>query len=595
MKKVFLLMACIVPYCVSYAQHTPLEDSLQLQLSRAGSVADRMLWMWELSRYYLGQDNEKSDQYGAQIIEIADASRDRELMAKAYLYNADRCLIFSALKQNVARGIEYASKALDIARNNNLEEYQAWAYSYLAWGSRVNGEVDKAINYHNLSVSLSANSKNDSLRVLVYNALGNTYLQKGEKLLSFRNFLQALNIAEESGRTKLLQGCNSRMSSFYKSLEEYEKAKDYEFRNEQLQKANNQPYDLLDTYVSIGDLYVRTKQYDQGKKYYEKSIALSDSLKFHVYKFNGYIQIVNMYLNNNEYRKGLDYFNAHPELKDFMIKSGLGYLLDHSYGAMYTLTNLPDSAAYYLVRAEPEFEAKGSLLNKFYFYSNYAFYYKSTKNYDKAIEYWLKAKKIGNQMSSLEMQRQVATNLDSLYQLKGDYQNAHLYNTQYTLIKDSLQKLSREKDLLTLEVDSENRRKEREALRLQAETNRRHNIQYMGIVVAIAAIFVLLVMAGVFSVSKNTIRVLGFFAFIFLFEFIILLADNQIHHWTHGEPWKVLAIKIVLIAMLLPLHHWLEKKVIHYLSSQELLRMKGRGFLRKWFGKKDADLPLSNM
>jgi tetratricopeptide (TPR) repeat protein len=385
------------------------------------------------------------------------------------------------------------------------------------------------------------------------------------------------------------------MSLFYRSLEEYEKAKDYEFRNEQLQKANNQPYDLLDTYVSIGDLYVRTKQYDQGKKYYEKSIALSDSLKFHVYKFNGYIQIVNMYLNNNEYRKGLDYFNAHPELKEFLIKSGLGYLLDHSYGAMYTLTNQPDSAAYYLVRAEPQFEATGNLQNRFYFYSNYAFYYKTTKNYDKAIDYWLKAKKIGDQMSSLDMQRQVATNLDTLYQLKGDYQNAHLYNTQYALIKDSLQKLSREKDLLTLEVDSENRRKEREALRLQQETRRRHNIQYMGIIIAIAAIFMLLVMAGVFSVSKSTIRILGFFAFIFLFEFIILLADNQIHHWTHGEPLKVLAIKIVLIAMLLPLHHWLEKKVIHYLSTQQLIKVRGRGILGKWFGKKDADLPLSNM
>jgi hypothetical protein len=89
--------------------------------------------------------------------------------------------------------------------------------------------------------------------------------------------------------------------------------------------------------------------------------------------------------------------------------------------------------------------------------------------------------------------------------------------------------------------------------------------------------------------------VLGFFAFILLFEFITLLADNQIHRWTHGEPWKVLAIKIVLIAMLLPLHHWLEKKVIHYLTSQHLLKVKGRGIMGKWFKKKDADLPLSNM
>jgi tetratricopeptide (TPR) repeat protein len=595
MKRLFLLMAFAMPYCASYAQHTKLEDSLQQQLSKAANVADRMKWMWELSRFWLVQDNNKSDQLGAEIIEIADSTRDRELMVKAYLYNAERCLIFSASKQYVTRGIDYATKGLELARSSNLEDYQAWAYGYLAWGMRTNGELDKALNYNNLAISLAANSKSDSLRASVYNSLGNTYMQKGEKLLGFRNYLQALNIAEESGKQTLLQGCYSRMSSFYRSLEEYEKAKDYEFRKEQLQKANKQPYELLDTYISIGDLYVRTKQYDQAKKYYERSIALADTLKFNIYKLNGYIQIVNMYLNSHEYQKGLDYFNAHPQLKDHLVRSGLSYVLDHAYGAMYTLTGSLDSAAYYLERAEPGFETKGSPGNRYYLYTHYANLWKARKNYDKALEYWLKAKKVGDQMSSLEMQQQAVKNLDSIYQLKGDYRNAHIYNTAYTTLKDSVQKLTREKDLLSLEVDNENRRKEREAARIQEQTRRRHNLQYMGIVVAIAAIFVMLVMAGVFSVSKTTIQVLGFFAFIFLFEFIILIADNQIHHWTHGEPWKVLAIKIALIAILLPLHHWLEKKVIHYLTTQHLLKAKGKGVLGKLFKKKDTDLPLSNM
>jgi tetratricopeptide (TPR) repeat protein len=595
MKKVFLLMACIVPCCVSNAQSSQLEDSLQRQLSKAVRIEDRMRWMSELSNFYLGLHNDKSDALGAQIIEMADSSRDRELMVKAYLYNADRCLSFTILKQYIGRGIGYSSKALEIARSNNLVDYQAWAYSYLARASRSNGEADKALNYNNLAVSLAANTNNDSLKVSVYLSLGNTYLLKDEKLLAFRNYLQALNIAEENKKYTLLQNCYSRLSGFYRSLDEFEKAKDYEFRKEQLQRANNKPYDLLETYVSIGNLYVQSNQYEQAKKYYEKSIALADTLHFELYKLNGYTQIVNMYLTGKEYRKGLDYFNAHPELKEYLIKAGLDYFLDHSYASMYTLTSSLDSAGFYFARAEPSFEAKSNPLSRFYFYTNYALYYKMRKDYDRGIGYWLKAKKVADQIGSLDIMQSVATNLDSLYQLKGDFKNAHFYNSQYTLFKDSLQKLSKEKDLLSLEIDNENRRKEREALRLQAETNRRHNIQYMGIVVAIAAIFVLLVMAGVFSVSKNTIKVLGFFAFIFLFEFIILLADNQIHHWTHGEPWKVLAIKIGLIALLLPLHHWLEKKVIHYLTSQELLRMKGRGILEKWFGKKDADLPLSNM
>jgi hypothetical protein len=126
------------------------------------------------------------------------------------------------------------------------------------------------------------------------------------------------------------------------------------------------------------------------------------------------------------------------------------------------------------------------------------------------------------------------------------------------------------------EVDNERQRAEKIHAARVEETRRRHNLQYMGITAAIASIFILLVMAGAFRVSARTIKILGFFAFIFLFEFIILLADNQIHHLTHGEPWMVLAIKIVLIAMLLPLHHWLEEKAVHYLTSKSILKINRR-------------------
>lgn len=595
MKKVFLLAVFVAPFMVSYAQSTKMEDSLQRQLATATTLEERIRKMSDLAKFYLSTDNTKSEEYGSQIIAIADSSRNREMMALAYLENADRCFNLTAIKEYADRGIDYTNKALEIARNYNLTEYQAWGYSYLARGLRTSGEIDKALNYNIQAVSIAATTKNDSLKVSVIISLGNTYMQKDEKLLAFRNYLEALNIAEETNKYSLLVNAYGRMSFFYAGMEEYEKAKDYEFRKERLQREKDKKFGLLDTYSTIGTLYLRAKQYDLAKKYYEKVIALSDSLEHSMYKLSGYLQIVTMYMNSNEYKKGLEYFNAHPEVKESLIKSGLTYLVDHAYGSIYTMTGALDSAQLYFIRAEPEFESKANLINKFYFYINYATYFKARKDYDQSITYWLKARDMGDKLGSLDIQQLTVTNLDTLYQLKGDYKNAHLYSSLYAKMKDSLQKLSREKDMLSLEIDSENRRKEREALRQQQETNRRHNIQYMGIVVAIAAIFILLVMAGVFSVSKNAIHVLGFFAFIFLFEFIILLADNQIHHWTHGEPWKVLAIKIALIAMLLPLHHWLEKKVIHYLTTQELLKVKGKGIVGKWFRKKDADLPLSNM
>jgi hypothetical protein len=593
-KFVLLLLLPAWGHTTAQTQTSFFEDSVKKQLAKASLPQERINWMRVLAQYYMGLNNQLSDEYGNQMMEIADSSRDRELMAKACLYNAQRYYNFGASQEYISKGLAYSQKAFDLVRNNSMDEYTAWAYMSLARGMRNNGESDKALNYNNLALSIASATNNDSLKVSAYNSLGNTYITKNEKLLAFRNYLQALNVAETTDRQELLCACYEWISEFYASIEDYERAKDFAAKKETLETRYNKKYDLLETYTAIGLLYVRSKQYDQGRKYYEKSLALADSLKFDVYKVNCYISIVNLYLISQQYDKGLAYFNQHPEISFFLRKAGLEHYVDQAYGSMYTFLNQLDSADYYLKKAEPAFEHNATWWNKYWFYSNVALFYRKKNDLDNAILYWNKSKDIGQAMANLEVLEVASKNLDTLYQLKGDYKNALYHSSLYHRYKDSLQQLSKEKDLMTLEIDNENKRKIREARLQEEETRRRHNLQYLAITVAIAGIFILLVMAGVFRVSRTTIKILGFFAFIFLFEFIILIADNMIHGWTHGEPWKVLMIKIGLIAILLPLHHWLEEKVIHYLTTHELLQRKGRGLLGKWFKKKDAGVPTPN-
>ena len=160
----------------------------------------------------------------------------------------------------------------------------------------------------------------------------------------------------------------------------------------------------------------------------------------------------------------------------------------------------------------------------------------------------------------------------------------------YYLYKDSSEKINKEKELAQVEAADVQQRLEKEEKKKEEALRRNHNIQYMAITIGIALLFVILVVMGIFKVSENTIKILGFFAFIMFFEFIILIADNKIHDLTHGEPWKVLAIKIILIAMLLPLHHWLEHKMISYLTSHNRLTAAGH-HIRKIF-RRDSSTDL---
>ena len=44
---------------------------------------------------------------------------------------------------------------------------------------------------------------------------------------------------------------------------------------------------------------------------------------------------------------------------------------------------------------------------------------------------------------------------------------------------------------------------------------------------------------------------------------------KQIQGWTAEEPWKVLLLKIILAAGMVPAHHWLEHRVVVYLSHHK--------------------------
>jgi hypothetical protein len=89
-----------------------------------------------------------------------------------------------------------------------------------------------------------------------------------------------------------------------------------------------------------------------------------------------------------------------------------------------------------------------------------------------------------------------------------------------------------------------------------------------------------LVMMGWFKVSATTIKAIGFFSFLIFFEFIFLVFKKNIYGLTHGEPLYDLAFMIGLAAILVPLHHWLEHKVIHFLTSHHMLKLRGN-FSRK--------------
>jgi tetratricopeptide (TPR) repeat protein len=564
----FILLAGVRGVAQGSGTVDHMADSLKNLLSGAKTDAEKVYDLSELSDYFMTLDDELSGKYARQALEVAELSRDRRLITLTYLRNGNTCIGVVGLQGKLEEGLESFQHAEKEARENNLDAELSYSYTGLARLYRAKGEYEKSLNYNNLAISIASASGDDSVKTNAYISMGNTYRVRNEQLLAFRSYLQALTVAELSKKDELLSLVYGSLAEFYGGIEEYDKAIDYDMRVLAIHRADGKKLDVLSDYVNVGRMFTRKKEIDLALKMYESSIALADSMRVYNFNLNAYLAIANMYFSNNQDLRGMQYLNNHRQLLDYFINSGRGFLIDQGYGTIYTDMGNYDSAAYFFKRAEPEIEKKTNQVGKYIFYQQIGVFYKAKGENGKAIDYFLKARKIGMDMKDISILESCDQYLDSLYTRTGDFRTAYQYNTSYNKWKDSLQTMSKQTDVLKLEVESDNRRRERLAREEEENTVRRHNIQYMGLTAGLAGLFIVLVMLGFFMISPRTIRALGFFSFIFLFEFIILLTDKQIHEWTHGEPWKVILIKIFLAAVLLPLHHWLEHKVIHYLTSR---------------------------
>ncbi|GHM99682.1 hypothetical protein WSM22_11720 [Cytophagales bacterium WSM2-2] len=545
-----------------------LRDSLYAKLAKAQTPASRLQAYYNLADTYFDADPQKSDSLAFLGQATAEGTRDRKLIVRAYLRDATRFLRNNPKGSYIEKSMERLQKALAISRSERLSESLVECEIILARCYRIRGEIAKAIAANNEAVATLPEIHNDSLSVMAYNSLGLSLVNKNDMVAAFKAYLAALTLAEQTKNSSVLVICYDRLMDFYLRLKNQEKAKDYAFKIREANASKKDSFLAIRDLIRIGQVYSADKDLPMAKFYFEKAAHIADSMKAGDYKVEVKLGLVNMYIGNNRFKEGYNLILKSPEIFAYIKRIGLNYEIDKANGYFQMMLGRYDSSDLYYKRAELFYKTDAAPVPKYNFYDQYCLLFKTTKQWDKAIAIELKAKQAIETTGNIELLATAVQTLDSLYLMKGDFTTAYRYHNQYQLLHDSLQKLSKEKDLQSLEIENENKRKERETAQAEEDLRRRHNLQYMAITVVIGGIFILLVAFGLFKVSTGVVKAMGFFAFIFLFEFITLIADKQIHHLTHGEPWKILMIKIVLVAGMLPLHHWLEEKVIHYIMQK---------------------------
>ncbi len=572
MKKILALILLFFTL-KGFAQKDTTIKKLEEKLKATQSVSEKLDVVKDLANQYNFEDLKACQEILNRGIFIAEESRDREMMIKARRIAGNLYGQVAGIKEYSEKALQYTREALDLSRaiNGGFKEKILCNLQMARLQRNIQNNTE-AKKFNETALNIATDYNNDSLIVIAKLSYGNTQLAAGEKLEAFKTFISAQTSAEKSkhkDKDWLEIMVYNGLAGFYTSIEDFDKAIDYQYKSLAYAKKNNNIADMFGMMFSIGGNYSMAKKYEAAKNIYAETIRIADSLKNPDYKIQGQIGMVNTIINGPEAEKSLQFLKDHPEINDLFNKVNMAYILDFGKAQIFTLIKKYDSARHYFDLSIPVFEKYASVSALPGVYQQYARFFYESGNYAKAISYLNKSAFINDSLKISTGNKDVYEMLDSCYQKTGDYKQALLYNGLFQKAKIEADEKSRAKDILSVEIDAENQRKERLEKEEAAARDRRHNWQYMGIVFGIVTLFILLAALGLFNVPIRWVRALGFISFIFLFEFIILLADNWIHDFTHGEPLKVLAIKVVLIAILLPLHHFLEHKVIHYLTNRK--------------------------
>ena len=108
--------------------------------------------------------------------------------------------------------------------------------------------------------------------------------------------------------------------------------------------------------------------------------------------------------------------------------------------------------------------------------------------------------------------------------------------------------------------DEKLRQQEIEAAELKAKAERNHNLQYAAIAVGLITFIILfLVLSRSIIVKQKFIEFFAILGLLAVFEFINLFIHPYLANATNNSPVLMLIILIAIGALLIPLHHKLEK------------------------------------
>lgn len=396
------------------------------------------------------------------------------------------------------------------------------------------GNIDSLQQVTKEMLYVAQRSHNDTLLVHGYLNIGNYLVSKADFEAGLEFYFKALHLAEDLKLTDMVVLLNNNIGGEYEDLKNFSEALKYTKRTGQLlatQKGkpvmlvfNN--WHMAYDYLNMNNVKPVLSYLDKASRIIKDSTLTGEQANYiqaHIYWTYG-----QTYQKLNQQEKAVSYFNKAIAYSDSLnIKTPLILSLN-SYSDFLYANKEYKAASKHATRALSE---------------------------ARKADYVLEVITSSTILSKVYTQLNMPDSANYYYRLKDTYQE-RAFNQQ---------RISRLQDITFTEQIHQ---AEEQAKQAELEEQRKHNLQYAGIAIAIISFIVVFLLLSRSSIaSPRAIEFLGVIGLLILFEFVNLLLHPFIGKYTHHSPLLMLGIMVAIAALLVPMHHKLEHWIKHKFIS----------------------------
>ena len=405
----------------------------------------------------------------------------------------------------------------------------------------------------------------DTNRIWALNNLGRN-IQNSDTILALA--AQAISLSQQIGFSRGEAEAYNNIGLWFNQKGNYPKALENYLKSIQLSESINYEAGLKRSFNSISTVYLYLKDYNTSLLYAKKARSLSiKQHDFHVLALSSawmskaYLEL---HRNDSALKYAQESYEAAIKRKEpfplYLATARLGEVNavegNHSLALEYLRLSLNNSK-----KDQRFFRIAGAhqqLANEFknvgasdscLFHARQAFNISKAENLPATL------------LSSSLLLSELYEGVDNTESLN--------YHKLALAAQDSLFSQEKNQQVEALRFSETLRQQEVEAAKKQAELERKNNLQYAGIAFGlIVFVIVFLLLSHSIIARPGLIRSLGVLALLIVFEFINLLLGPLVDRVTARSPILMLVTMVCIAAILIPVHHQLDKWVTQKLVEK---------------------------